>query len=73
MLVDEIHHASSHDTAESMRAEYNEDILQLSETLMTLEMQMVDQLEVRLRLIPVKPPIQDAGAFILLLLHASAL
>ncbi|XP_031462614.1 dynein regulatory complex subunit 3 isoform X5 [Phasianus colchicus] len=43
--LDEIHHASSHDTAESMRAEYNEDILQLSETLMTLEMQMVDQLE----------------------------
>ncbi|XP_031462612.1 dynein regulatory complex subunit 3 isoform X3 [Phasianus colchicus] len=45
MRLDEIHHASSHDTAESMRAEYNEDILQLSETLMTLEMQMVDQLE----------------------------
>ncbi|XP_015732394.1 dynein regulatory complex subunit 3 isoform X3 [Coturnix japonica] len=43
--LDEIHRASSHDTAESMRAEYNEDILQLSETLMTLEMQMVDQLE----------------------------
>uniref|UniRef100_A0A669QTN9 Dynein regulatory complex subunit 3 n=1 Tax=Phasianus colchicus TaxID=9054 RepID=A0A669QTN9_PHACC len=63
MRLDEIHHASSHDTAESMRAEYNEDILQLSETLMTLEMQMVDQLEVRLRLIPVKPPILDAGTF----------
>ncbi|XP_031462613.1 dynein regulatory complex subunit 3 isoform X4 [Phasianus colchicus] len=47
MRLDEIHHASSHDTAESMRAEYNEDILQLSETLMTLEMQMVDQLECR--------------------------
>ncbi|OXB68756.1 hypothetical protein ASZ78_002171 [Callipepla squamata] len=45
--LDEIHHASSHDTAESMRAEYNEDILQLSEALMTLEMQMVDQLECR--------------------------
>ncbi|NXI73917.1 DRC3 protein, partial [Anseranas semipalmata] len=43
--LDEIHHASSYDIAESKRAEYNEDILQLSETLMTLEMQIVEQLE----------------------------
>ncbi|XP_040430685.1 dynein regulatory complex subunit 3 [Cygnus olor] len=43
--LDEIHHATSYNIAESKRAEYNEDILQLSETLMTLEMQTVDQLE----------------------------
>ncbi|NXL90783.1 DRC3 protein, partial [Alectura lathami] len=43
--LDEIHHASSRHAAESLRAEYNEDILQLSETLMALEMQVADQLE----------------------------
>ncbi|XP_035195647.1 dynein regulatory complex subunit 3 isoform X2 [Oxyura jamaicensis] len=43
--LDEIHHATSYNIAESKRVEYNEDILQLSETLMTLEMQTVDQLE----------------------------
>ncbi|KAM9179603.1 dynein regulatory complex subunit 3 [Mergus octosetaceus] len=43
--LDEIHHATSYNIAESKRAEYNEDILQLSETLMTLEIQTADQLE----------------------------
>uniref|UniRef100_A0A8C0BEC9 Dynein regulatory complex subunit 3 n=1 Tax=Buteo japonicus TaxID=224669 RepID=A0A8C0BEC9_9AVES len=36
-----------YDIAESKRAEYKEDILQLSEALMTLEMLIADQLEVR--------------------------
>uniref|UniRef100_A0A8C0BFW4 Dynein regulatory complex subunit 3 n=1 Tax=Buteo japonicus TaxID=224669 RepID=A0A8C0BFW4_9AVES len=49
MLLDEIHSASSYDIAESKRAEYKEDILQLSEALMTLEMLIADQLEVRCR------------------------
>ncbi|XP_013798825.2 dynein regulatory complex subunit 3 [Apteryx mantelli] len=43
--LDEIQNVSSYDIAESKLAEYNEDILQLSETLMTLEMQTADQLE----------------------------
>ncbi|KAM9222809.1 dynein regulatory complex subunit 3 [Leptosomus discolor] len=43
--LDEIHNASSYDIAESKRAEYEEDILQLSEALMTLEMRIADQLE----------------------------
>ncbi|XP_029858085.1 dynein regulatory complex subunit 3 isoform X3 [Aquila chrysaetos chrysaetos] len=43
--LDEIHSASSYDIAESKRAEYKEDILQLSEALMTLEMLIADQLE----------------------------
>ncbi|CAM9508348.1 unnamed protein product, partial [Bubo scandiacus] len=43
--LDEIHHASSYDIAESKQAEYKEDILQLSEALMTLEMLISDQLE----------------------------
>ncbi|KFQ50092.1 Leucine-rich repeat-containing protein 48, partial [Pelecanus crispus] len=43
--LDEIHNASSYDIAESKRAEYQKDILQLSEALMTLEMQIADQLE----------------------------
>lgn len=43
--LDEIHHATTYNIAESKRAEYNEDILQLSETLMTLEIQTADQLE----------------------------
>ncbi|XP_010287129.1 PREDICTED: leucine-rich repeat-containing protein 48 [Phaethon lepturus] len=43
--LDEIHNASSYDIAESKRAEYKEDILQLSEALMTLEMLIADQLE----------------------------
>ncbi|NWX42764.1 DRC3 protein, partial [Steatornis caripensis] len=43
--LDEIHNARSYDIAESKRAEYKEDILQLSEALMTLEMWMADQLE----------------------------
>ncbi|XP_009634148.1 dynein regulatory complex subunit 3 [Egretta garzetta] len=43
--LDEIHNASSYDIAESRRAEYKEDILQLSEVLMTLEMLIADQLE----------------------------
>ncbi|KAM6299060.1 dynein regulatory complex subunit 3 [Aegotheles albertisi] len=43
--LDEIHDASSDDTAESKRAECKEDILQLSEALMTLEIQIADQLE----------------------------
>ncbi|GAB0196506.1 dynein regulatory complex subunit 3 [Grus japonensis] len=45
--LDEIHNASSYDIAESKRAEYKEDILQLSEALMTLEMLIADQLECR--------------------------
>ncbi|NXL04500.1 DRC3 protein, partial [Mesembrinibis cayennensis] len=43
--LDEIHNASSYDIAESKQAEYKEDILQLSEALMTLEMLIADQLE----------------------------
>ncbi|XP_032861805.2 dynein regulatory complex subunit 3 isoform X3 [Tyto alba] len=43
--LDEIQNASSYDIAESKQAEYKEDILQLSEALMTLEMLMTDQLE----------------------------
>ncbi|KFP73136.1 Leucine-rich repeat-containing protein 48, partial [Acanthisitta chloris] len=43
--LDEIHHAKSYDIAESKRAECKEDILQLSETLMTLEILVADQLE----------------------------
>ncbi|KAM7091253.1 LOW QUALITY PROTEIN: dynein regulatory complex subunit 3 [Ciconia maguari] len=43
--LDEIHNASSYDIAESKRGEYKEDILQLSEALMTLEMLIADQLE----------------------------
>ncbi|XP_068002664.1 dynein regulatory complex subunit 3 isoform X2 [Melanerpes formicivorus] len=45
--LDEIHNASSYDIAESKRAESKEDILQLSEALMTLEMLITDQLECR--------------------------
>ncbi|XP_010164028.1 dynein regulatory complex subunit 3 [Antrostomus carolinensis] len=43
--LDEIHNASSYDIAESKRAEYKEDILQLSKVLMTSEMLIADQLE----------------------------
>ncbi|XP_072734572.1 dynein regulatory complex subunit 3 [Ciconia boyciana] len=43
--LDEIHNASSYDIAESKRGEYKENILQLSEALMTLEMLIADQLE----------------------------
>ncbi|KAM6121716.1 dynein regulatory complex subunit 3 [Phoenicopterus ruber ruber] len=43
--LDEIHNAGSYDIAESKRAEYKEDIRQLSEALMTLEMLIADQLE----------------------------
>ncbi|NXL61689.1 DRC3 protein, partial [Chordeiles acutipennis] len=43
--LDEIQNASSYDIAESKRAEYKEDILQLSKALMTLEMLLADQLE----------------------------
>ncbi|NXX77469.1 DRC3 protein, partial [Urocolius indicus] len=43
--LDEIHNASSYDIAESKQADYKEDIFQLSEALMTLEMQIADQLE----------------------------
>ncbi|KAM6054236.1 dynein regulatory complex subunit 3 [Chlamydotis macqueenii] len=43
--LDEIHSASSDDIAESKRAEYREDIVQLSDALMTLEMLIADQLE----------------------------
>ncbi|NXN60621.1 DRC3 protein, partial [Rynchops niger] len=59
----EIRNASSYDIAESKRAEYKEDILQLSDTLMTLEMLTADQLEVRVKHIPVRPHIQNMGAF----------
>ncbi|XP_010148405.1 PREDICTED: leucine-rich repeat-containing protein 48 [Eurypyga helias] len=43
--LDEIRNASSYDIAESKRAEYREDIFQLSDALMTLEMGIADQLE----------------------------
>ncbi|NWW88973.1 DRC3 protein, partial [Rhynochetos jubatus] len=59
--LDEIHYASSYDTAESKRAKYKEDILQLSEALMTLEMGIADQLEVRVEHIPVRPPTPGLG------------
>ncbi|NXN37991.1 DRC3 protein, partial [Rhinoptilus africanus] len=57
--LDEIRNASSYDIAESKRAEYKEDILQLSGALMTLEMLIADQLEVRVRHIPLRPHIQN--------------
>ncbi|KFQ17902.1 Leucine-rich repeat-containing protein 48, partial [Merops nubicus] len=44
-MLDEIHNASSKDIAESKQAEYQQDILQLSEALMTLEMLVADQVE----------------------------
>ncbi|NXV15601.1 DRC3 protein, partial [Cepphus grylle] len=59
----EIRNASSYDIAESKRAEYKEDILQLSDALMTLEMLIADQLEVRVKHVPVRPHIQNMGAF----------
>ncbi|NWT04032.1 DRC3 protein, partial [Mionectes macconnelli] len=43
--LDEIHHARSYDAAESKRAECQEDILQLSETLMALEALLSNELE----------------------------
>uniref|UniRef100_A0A674JVT0 Dynein regulatory complex subunit 3 n=1 Tax=Terrapene triunguis TaxID=2587831 RepID=A0A674JVT0_9SAUR len=46
-LLDMIQNMSSFEIAESKLVKYNEDISQLSDTLMTLEMQTVDQLEVR--------------------------
>ncbi|NXV31420.1 DRC3 protein, partial [Rissa tridactyla] len=60
----EIRNASSYDIAESKRAEYKEDILQLSDALMTLEMLTADQLEVRVKHIPVRPHIQNTGGSI---------
>ncbi|XP_055662145.1 dynein regulatory complex subunit 3 isoform X2 [Falco peregrinus] len=47
--LDEIHNASSYDIAESKRAKYKEDILQLSEALMTLEMLIADHLEEQIK------------------------
>ncbi|XP_053898606.1 dynein regulatory complex subunit 3 isoform X1 [Malaclemys terrapin pileata] len=44
-LLDMIQNMSSFEIAESKLVKYNEDISQLSDTLMTLEMQTVDQLE----------------------------
>ncbi|XP_009869672.1 PREDICTED: leucine-rich repeat-containing protein 48 [Apaloderma vittatum] len=46
--LDEIDNASGDDIAESKRAECREDILQLSEALMTLEILIADQLEERI-------------------------
>lgn len=46
-VLDEIQSFSSTQLAESKLAEYNEEITKLLETLMALEMQLVDQLEVR--------------------------
>ncbi|NWR88336.1 DRC3 protein, partial [Furnarius figulus] len=43
--LDEIHHATSCDIADSKRAECKEDILQLSDTLMTLETLLSNELE----------------------------
>ncbi|KAM9372369.1 dynein regulatory complex subunit 3 [Phaethornis superciliosus] len=43
--LDEILAAGSYDIADSKRAEYREDICQLSEVLMTLEIQIADQME----------------------------
>ncbi|KAJ7424696.1 dynein regulatory complex subunit 3 isoform X1 [Pitangus sulphuratus] len=45
--LDEIHHARSYDVAESKRAECQEDILQLSDTLMALEALLSNELECR--------------------------
>uniref|UniRef100_A0A672UF91 Dynein regulatory complex subunit 3 n=1 Tax=Strigops habroptila TaxID=2489341 RepID=A0A672UF91_STRHB len=61
LLLEEIHNASSYDIAESKRAQYKEDILQLSEALMALEILITDQLEVRLKHIPVRPHIHNVG------------
>uniref|UniRef100_A0A672UFN9 Dynein regulatory complex subunit 3 n=1 Tax=Strigops habroptila TaxID=2489341 RepID=A0A672UFN9_STRHB len=61
----------SYDIAESKRAQYKEDILQLSEALMALEILITDQLEVRLKHIPVRPHIHNVGGVTLLLLHPS--
>ncbi|XP_074867081.1 dynein regulatory complex subunit 3 isoform X2 [Carettochelys insculpta] len=44
-VLDLIQNISNIEIAESKLVKYNEDIIQLSETLMTLEMQTVDQLE----------------------------
>uniref|UniRef100_A0A8C0JCH1 Dynein regulatory complex subunit 3 n=1 Tax=Chelonoidis abingdonii TaxID=106734 RepID=A0A8C0JCH1_CHEAB len=46
-LLDMIQNMSNFEIADSKLVKYNEDITQLSDTLMTLEMQTVDQLEVR--------------------------
>uniref|UniRef100_A0A8C8S877 Dynein regulatory complex subunit 3 n=1 Tax=Pelusios castaneus TaxID=367368 RepID=A0A8C8S877_9SAUR len=46
-LLDVVQNMSNLEIAESKLVKYNEDISQLSDTLMTLEMQTVDQLEVR--------------------------
>ncbi|XP_030898947.2 dynein regulatory complex subunit 3 isoform X2 [Melopsittacus undulatus] len=43
--LEEIHNATSYDIAESKRARYREDILQLSEALMGLEILITNQLE----------------------------
>ncbi|NXO01930.1 DRC3 protein, partial [Rhinopomastus cyanomelas] len=43
--LNEVLNASSYEIADSQRAEHRENILQLSEALMTLEMQIADQLE----------------------------
>ncbi|NXC23780.1 DRC3 protein, partial [Campylorhamphus procurvoides] len=43
--LDEIHHARSYDIAEAKQAECQEDILQLSDTLMTLETLLSNELE----------------------------
>ncbi|NXP26692.1 DRC3 protein, partial [Scytalopus superciliaris] len=47
--LDEIHHAGSDDIAESKRAECKEDILQLSDVLMTLETLLSNELEALLQ------------------------
>uniref|UniRef100_A0A8B9EZ06 Dynein regulatory complex subunit 3 n=1 Tax=Amazona collaria TaxID=241587 RepID=A0A8B9EZ06_9PSIT len=61
MWLEEIHNATSYDIAESKRARYREDILQLSEALMGLEILITDQLEVRIRHIPGRPHIHNVG------------
>uniref|UniRef100_A0A8C0JA87 Dynein regulatory complex subunit 3 n=1 Tax=Chelonoidis abingdonii TaxID=106734 RepID=A0A8C0JA87_CHEAB len=57
--------------ADSKLVKYNEDITQLSDTLMTLEMQTVDQLEVRQGDISAKRQIENTGR--LLKCHCSFL
>lgn len=60
-VLDRIQNISNTQVAENKLAEYNASIAKLSETLMTLEMQLVDQLEVRHGLLQGFPRKYSAG------------
>uniref|UniRef100_A0A8C4WAU7 Dynein regulatory complex subunit 3 n=1 Tax=Gopherus evgoodei TaxID=1825980 RepID=A0A8C4WAU7_9SAUR len=65
-LLDVIQNLSNFEIADSKLVKYNEDITQLSDMLMTLEMQTVDQLEVRQGDVSAKCQIENTGAASLL-------